>query len=244
MFVWNAINAIWLFTVYKPEFKPSLSAVRLTSARTLLGVGGLFFLIQLCSLVMFQTDNLVIAKFKGAVDVPAYSITYGLFAYSYLPQTILFNYLWVAYADAISRKDIAWVTRSFRRNLLVSVASTFVLVIPLVLIGRTFIRLWAGEAVVPPIDLVIWMAAWSMINAVCSPMACLFSAANHLKAQVIYSAAGSVANIAITIYLIKSWGITGVVAGTVISYLIFIVVPATIDVSLLLRKLRNAVQGL
>jgi hypothetical protein len=44
----------------------------------------------------------------------------------------------------------------------------------------------------------------------------------------------------LSIVLIKSWGVTGVIAGTVISYIIFVCFPIAIDALLLLRKLRNA----
>jgi O-antigen/teichoic acid export membrane protein len=157
-----------------------------------------------------------------------------------LPQVILFNYLWVAYADAIARRDIGWVARTLKRNLSFSLGFTLAAVVPLILIARPFIRLWTRGAVVPPSDLVYWMAAWSMINAFCSPIACLLAAADHMKAQLVYSALAAALSIALSIMLIKLWGVSGVIAGTVISYLIFICLPCAIDTLFLLRKLRNA----
>ena len=91
----------------------------------------------------------------------------------------------------------------------------------------------------PPLDLVYWMAAWSVINAFCSPIACLLAAADHMKAQLIYGAVAAAVNIVLSILLIKSWGVTGVIAGSVISYIIFVCFPIAIDTLLLLRKLRK-----
>jgi O-antigen/teichoic acid export membrane protein len=236
----NVLSGVWLFTHYKPVFAPRPQAVQISFVRRLLDAGGTFFLIQMVALVIFQTDNFIIAKFAGSASVPSYSLTYTLFSYSYLPQTILFNYLWVAYADAIARCDIGWVSRTLKRNLSFSLGFTLAAVVPLIFITRPFIRLWAGEAVVPPFELVSWMAAWSMISAFCTPIACLLAAANHMKAQLAYSAISAAVNIALSIALIKSWGVTGVIAGTVISYIIFICFPAAIDTLLLLRNLRNA----
>ena len=62
-----------------------------------------------------------------------------------------------------------------------------------------------------------------------------------MKAQVIYSAVSAVANIALSVYLIKIMGVTGVIAGTVLAYIACVCIPASIDTSILLRKLRNAV---
>ena len=69
--------------------------------------------------------------------------------------------IWVAYTDAIARRDIDWVQRTFSRNLAFSLGSTFAAVLPLIFIARPFIKLWAGEAVVPSTDFVLWMAAWA-----------------------------------------------------------------------------------
>lgn len=238
--VMNILSGVWFFTRCRPGMAPQIRAIRRESIRGLMQVGVPFFLIQIMALVVFQTDNLIIGHFLGAAQVPSYSLTYSLFGYTSLIQSIGFNYFWVAYTDAIVRRDIDWVRRTFRLNLASSLGFTLAAVVPLIFIARPFIKLWAGAAVVPSLDLVLWMAAWSMINALCSPIACLLAAAAHMRAQVIYSAVSAIINIALSIYLVGLWGITGVVAGKVISYMLFICVPASIDISLLLRKLRNA----
>jgi O-antigen/teichoic acid export membrane protein len=236
----NILSSVWLFARYKPLLAPRPQAVQMSSVRRLLNSGGTFFLIQIVALVIFQTGNFIVAKFTGSASVPSYSLTYTLFSYSYLPQVILFNYLWVAYADAIARRDIGWVARALKRNLSFSLGFTLAAVVPLILIARPFIRLWTRGAVVPPFDLVYWMAAWSMINAFCSPIACLLAAADHMKAQLVYSALAAAVSIALSIMLIQSWGVSGVIAGTVIAYIVFVCFPCAIDALLLLRKLRNA----
>ena len=236
----NACSGLWLFMRRRPAIAPRLRSVQRACVGGLLHVGGQFFLIQIMALVVFETDNLVIAHYLGAGQIPPYSITYSLFGFTSLIQTLLFRYVWVAYTEAIARRDISWVQRTFALNVAFSLASTLVAVIPLIFIARPFISLWAGAGVVPPFDLVLWMAAWSMINALCSPVACLLAAACHMKAQVIYSAASALANIVLSIYLVQVWGISGVIAGTVIAYLIFVCVPASVDTLLLLRKLRHA----
>ena len=225
----NVLSGVWLFGRYKPLFAPRPQAVQISSVRRLLNSGGTFFLIQIVALVVFQTGNFIVAKFTGSTNVPSYSLTYTLFSYSYLPQTILFNYLWVAYADAIARHDIGCGSlRTLKRNLSFSLGFTLAAVIPLIFIARPFIRLWTRGAVVPPLDLVSWMAAWSMINAFCSPIACLLAAADHMKAQLVYGAISAAVGLALSIVLIKSWGVSGVIAGTVIAYIFFVCFPIAI----------------
>jgi O-antigen/teichoic acid export membrane protein len=236
----NIFSGAWLFMHRKPDFAPQFRAVRRDLMGGLMKVGVPFFLIQIMALVVFQSDNLIIGHFLSAADVPSYSLTYNLFGYTSVVQSIGFSYLWVAYRDAIARHDIDWVRRTFKLNVVMSMGFTLAAVVPLIFIARPFIKVWTGGAVVPPADLVLWMAGWSMINALCSPIASLLAAAAHLRAQVVYSAVSAAINIALSIYLVGIWGVTGVIAGTVISYLLFICVPASVDVVLLLRKLGNA----
>jgi O-antigen/teichoic acid export membrane protein len=234
------VNGSWLFLRHKPFLAPRLDQVRLWSIKEVSHVGGKFFLIQIMALVMFQTDNFVIAHYLGAERVPPYSVTYSLFGYTSLLQSLLFFYVWAAYTEAIARDDIAWVRRTFRLNLALSVASTTVMAGALVVVAKPFIVWWAGPAAEPSTELVLWMAAWSVINAFTSPISCLLASAAHLKAQIVYSGVGTVCNIALSIALVQVWGVTGVIAGTVISYLTCVCIPAYVDSRILLRKLSHA----
>lgn len=236
----NFASNAWIFLHHRPTLRPSLRHVVVAELGSLGRVGGKFFLIQIMALVTFQTDNLVIGHYLGAAHVPEYSLTYSLFSYTGLPQSILFSYLWVAYTEAIARKDIAWVARAFRLNLFGGLAFTAFGVAALCAIARPFIGWWAGHDVEPSFQLVGWMAAWSLINAFTNPIACLLAAAAHLKAQLVYSAVATVSNIVLSIYLVQHWGIEGVIAATVISYSVFVCLPIYFDSERLIRKLARA----
>jgi hypothetical protein len=49
-------------------------------------VGGMFFVIQIAMVLIFQTDNLIIAHFAGAAAVTPYSVAYRLFGYTTLAR--------------------------------------------------------------------------------------------------------------------------------------------------------------
>ena len=232
---------LWVFVLHRPTLVPRLRHVEFGAMRSLGKVGGKFFLIQIMALVVFQTDNLVVGHYLGAAHVPEYSLTYTLFNYTSLPQSALFSYLWAAYTEAIARKDIAWVSRTFHLNLALGMVFTAAAVAALAVIAKPFIGWWAGPAVVPSTALIAWMAAWSLINAFTNPVACLLASAAHLRTQIIYSAFSTVANIVLSIVLVQRWGVEGVIAATVISYSFFICVPCFLDAERLLGRLRHAV---
>jgi O-antigen/teichoic acid export membrane protein len=235
----NIASTLWLFLHHRPFLAPHPKDISGTSLRMLGKVGGTFFLIQILSLLVFNTDNLIVGHFLGADQVPTYSVTYSLFNYCLIIQNMIFSYMWVAYSEAIARKDIAWVKRTFHITLAAGTLLTMAFSTGLAVIAQPFIGWWAGTSVVPPTTFVLWMATWGVINGFTSPIACLLAAAAHLRNQTIYSALACALNIALTLIFVHRWGITGVIAGTVISYAIFICVPALVDVELLIRKLEQ-----
>ena len=239
----NLASNLWVFVLHRPVLSPRLRHVEFGAMRSLGKVGGKFFLIQIMALVTFQTDNLVISHYLGAAHVPEYSLTYTLFSYTSLPQNALFSYLWAAYTEAIARKDIAWVSRTFHLNLALGMAFTAIAVVGIAAVAKPFIGWWAGPAVVPSTALIAWMAAWSLINAFTNPIACLLASASHLRAQIIYSAFSTASNVVLSIFLVQRWGVEGVIAATVISYAFFVCGPVYFDAERLLGRLRHAVQG-
>ena len=218
-------NNIYVFFRFRPDLRPHWRYADRSAMRALSKVGGSFFLIQITSLAVFQTDNLVIDHFLGASHVPEYNLTYSLFAYTTLPLSILFSYMWVAYTEAIARKDVDWVRRAYRLHLwggtFFAVAASAVLVF----IAQPFIGWWAGPGVVPTMPLVWWMAAWAVINGFTNPIACLLAAASHLKMQTVVSAVATVVNLTLSVVLVQRIGVTGVIAATVVSYAVFICGP-------------------
>lgn len=61
----QAASGVWLFARHNRAIAPRLRSVRRELVRGLLQVGLQFFLIQIMALVVFETDNLVIAHFRG-----------------------------------------------------------------------------------------------------------------------------------------------------------------------------------
>src|SRR4029077_5460728 len=126
----------WLFGWSKPWLRPRLELVTWAALKRLTGLGGMFFVIQIAALVLFQTDNLIIAHYLGAAAVTPYSVTWRLFTCTMIFQLLAGPSYWPAYTEAFSRGDQAWVRRSFRMNFKVTVISTALLGLPLIVFGK------------------------------------------------------------------------------------------------------------
>ncbi len=233
-------NAVWLFAVHRPELRPSASAVAPETTRELLHTGGLFFLVQIAGLILFNTDNIIIARVLGAGSVTPYAVTWTVFTVPSMAIAFASPYLWPAYTEALARNHTEWVRRTFRISMLVSVGSAAALAFPLVILGGPIIELWAGKAAVPSPALLLWMGLWSLVNAGLSPLACLLNAARQVKGQAVYGLATAAVNVVLSIVWARRFGSAGVIAATVVAYIVCTVIPCSIESARLLALLRRA----
>jgi O-antigen/teichoic acid export membrane protein len=231
----NIISAGWLFGWSKPWLFPSPGRITRSAIQKLTSLGGMFFLIQIAALVLFQTDNLIIAHYLGAAAVTPYSVTWRLFTYTIIFQILAGPSYWPAFAEAFARGDKAWVRKSYSANFKITVASTLALALPLVFFGQWIIRKWAGSVAVPPPSLLLWMGVWSMIYGAMSSQSCLLASAGRVKVQAIYSGVAAIVNLILTVFLVQKLGLTGVIMGTIGAFLICVVVPQSIEIKLSLR---------
>lgn len=226
----SMISAIWVFWRSKPWLIPHPARITRDAIKKLSELGGMFFVLQLAWLALFQTDNLIIAHFLGARSVTPYSVTWRLFTYASIFQLLAGSSYWPAYSEAFSRGDRAWVRHSFRINFAVTIVSTLCLAIPMVLFGQWIIGKWAGAQAVPTFGLLCLMGVWSVINAAMSSQACILAGTGKIKGQTIYAILAAVVNLALSIVLVQRIGLTGVILGTVAAYAVCVFVPQWIEV--------------
>jgi O-antigen/teichoic acid export membrane protein len=231
----NVTSAVWLFGWSKPWLLPDPRRVTWTAIHKLTTLGGMFFVIQIAALILFQTDNLIIAHYLGAAAVTPYSVTWRLFTYTMLFQLLAGSSYWPAYTEAFTRGDLSWVRRSFRMNFNITLASTFALALPLILFGRWIIQKWAGAVAVPTNSLLLWMGAWSLINGTMTSQSCLLASSGRVRGQAIYSMVAAAVNLILSIVLVQKLGLTGVIMGTVGAFLLCVVVPQTVEVTNAIR---------
>jgi O-antigen/teichoic acid export membrane protein len=232
----NITSAIWLFGWSKPWLFPRLRRLTWSAVHKLTSLGGMFFVIQIAALVLFQTDNLIIAHYLGAAAVTPYSVTWRLFTYAMIFQILASPSYWPAYAEAFARGDKAWVRRSFSTNFRITVVSTLILAMPLVFFGQWIIRKWAGSVAVPSSGLLFWMGVWCVIYAATLSQSCILASSSRLRGQMIYSISAAIVNIVVSILLVQRIGLTGAILGTISAYVSCILLPQWIEVDRALRE--------
>jgi O-antigen/teichoic acid export membrane protein len=230
---------LWLYVWHRPGVVPRPSAVTLALTRELFGKGALFFVLQLSGLVVFNSDNLVISHYLGPAEVTPYSVAWRLCGYAAMFQSMLVPSLWPAFSEAFHRGDYVWVRTTYRRLMRGSLLAVGAAAVVIGLLGRPLIRVWAGPSAVPGVWLLWLMCCWVVLLSYTVNQAMLLAATQRIRVQAIYSAVTAVANLIVTIVLVQRIGAIGVLLGTVISYILFVLVPQAYETRAVLRGARH-----
>ena len=190
-------------------------------------------------MVNSQTDNMVIAHILGASQVTPYAVTFSLFTIATGLQNLAYHSLWPAYTEAFEQRDYNWIRRTLRANFRFSLFTTLAIVSVLTIFGGAIIRLWAGREAVPPLSVFIWMALWQLMLSTLLAGSCLLNAIGRLKGMTTYGTVTAILNLTLSILLAQKYGITGVIAATVIAFAVANYVPTFLEVRSILRKMRS-----
>ena len=96
---------------------PKWKYVKFSQIKDLMGLGFQFFIIQIASLVIYSTSNIIITQTLGPEQVTVYNIAYKYFSIPIMFFSILQTTIWNAYTDAWVKQDKEWIRNSIKRML-------------------------------------------------------------------------------------------------------------------------------
>jgi O-antigen/teichoic acid export membrane protein len=231
------LNSLNFFGRQRPALAPRLHDFGSRAARSLLGTGFLFVVLQLAGLLAYQLDNFIIARVMGAEAVQQYAIPMKLFSLAPLLVSFALVPLWPAYREAIVRGEPGWVRRTLRRSLRVSLLINVPAALLLVVVGSPVLSLWVGDAVSPTPFLLIGLGAWAVIYSVSTALAMLLNAANVIRFQIVFAVLMAVANLVTSVFLVMQIGVAGAVYGSIIAQVLFVLIPFAWYIPRLLNRL-------
>ena len=118
----SVLLALYLFGARHRRLRPSWRLWNGRSLRTVMGYGGPLLLVQLASLAILFSTNLLVAHRLGPAEVSRWAVAFALFmTVKGVCFTLISPYL-PAYAEAAERSDWRWIQRRARRALWVTVS--------------------------------------------------------------------------------------------------------------------------
>ena len=218
-----------------PHVRPSLRLLEWSGLKSLGKTSGALLVLQICAVVALQTDLIVVSFVLGSEAAGVLSVTTRVFGLITIAGTSLLFQFWPAMSDGFARGDIPWVRREWLR--LSTGLGGFGLVVGglLVLAGRWLIDLWVGGALVPPIGLLVIMAAWTTYYVAFQPTAQILNAAHAFKMQTWLVVLMVPVNLGLSLVLTTSIGVAGSTLASLISYASIVGIASVIQASRILR---------
>jgi O-antigen/teichoic acid export membrane protein len=225
----NFANNFYLFVIERNELRPKWKYFDKKIMRRIFNLGFYFFILQLMVTLTYTLDNAIIAKRFTLNDVSDYSIIQRLFSIGPIIFGLMLSPLWPAYGEAKAAKDYNWIWKTFKRSfwLCFIIGLTFSIAL---LVGSKFIlAFWLGKNLYPPFSLLLGFAAWSLVGGVFGGVAStLLNGLSVLKFQMYCAIAAGITSFLIKIFVPVSFGVSSIIWSTVVTYIVFIVVPITI----------------
>jgi len=200
------------FTAFAGKYKkyrPSLKFIDFKQSKGLMGLGFLFFIPQICGLLVFATSNIIIAQVFSPAEVTVYNIAYKYFSLVMLLFQIIVNPFWSGFTEAYVRQDYNWVKRVIHKLRLIWGISCIGLVL-MVLISNTVYELWVGNQIVIPISLSIGLAVYVAIFIWNSIFVSFNNGVSKIFIQVWLSLIAGMSFIPLTIFLSRKIGLAGI----------------------------------
>lgn len=181
----NVLNSVWLYRGQGRRLAPRPSAVEGAVVRSMLMLGGQFFVLSLVTSAALNSDNLIIAHTLGLEAVTTYSVPAKLFMALGLIVTLVNLPLWPANGEALARGDRDWVRITTRRMTMISAAAVAVPAMVLIFLGHEVLSRWLGGQVQASVWLLVALAVWWTLLAAASPWFMVQNSVGLIKPQLV-----------------------------------------------------------
>lgn len=192
------------------KYAPSLKHIDFKLTKSIIGMGGQFFLIMICMLLIFQFTNIIISRELGPESVTLYNVTYKIFHVVEMVAMIILAPIWSAYTDAYTRKDFAWMKHSAAKLEKMGLI-TFPALVLLTIISPVVFRLWLGDEV----ETSIYVSTAIAFFTFCKIMGAIYmhqlNGTGKVRIQLITYVIIAVFAIPVMIYSCRQWGLVGIV---------------------------------
>lgn len=217
------------------QFRPSFRKVKKAYFKDLFSLGFQFFIIKMSMLVVFVTNNFLIARFVSVEEVPPYEAAYKFLSVFLMIFVILTNQMWSANLEAYRKGELDWMKKSLKGIRKIWFISLGLMALAL-LISPFFFELWLQGKIEIPILLTFGVAISVAVTNWVHLHNLVLNGAGKIKMQMIGWIVACIINIPISIFYAEflGFGTIGIVMGTITS-----LIPMAIFSPIQVRKILN-----
>jgi len=200
---------------------PNLRCIKFKHSKSLFNLGFSFFLIQICFILIYSTDNFIINYYFGPDQVAVLNIAIKYFMIVTMAMSIILTPYWSAFTNAFELSDFKWIKKSFKKLTLLSLIAAFMIIIMIIFANYVY-DFWIGDAVSIPFALTVCIGISTFLKAFNLNSVMLINGLGKVRLQLIVGVFGAVTNIPLSIVLAVNCnlGVSGVIIATIITELI------------------------
>ena len=217
MTIVNLASSILVYANNK-NLCPSLRSINVYVGKGLTNLGVQFFIIQICALVLFTTDSLIISYLYGAADVTPYNTVNKFFNVIIGVYTAMIAPIWSAVGKEKANKNYSRIKEIEHKVCVLMTPFVFATVV-LAVIFKPLTGLWLGRDLDYTTELIIFGALYCLLSLWCNTYASIANGLELMKISIIVAVIQAAVNIPLSLFLAENMGMksAGVLAGTVLS---------------------------
>lgn len=186
--------------------------------KSILNVGLQFFALQLCTILLYSVDNILINYLISSEMVTKYSIISKVYDTGNNLFSILLIALWSAVTFHIAQNNFEWIVKKVKE--LVKIWAVFAVgVIIVTIFFNDIVTIWLGEKAFDyEPSLVILFAGYCIMTAFSAIFLNVMNGAGIIKLQLFVAALGAILNIPLSVIFAKycDMGIFGIKLATLL----------------------------
>ena len=212
------LGSIGLFRTKLKDIAPSFKLFEFKSVGSILSLGLKFFVLQMITIVLFQTNSIIIARVVSPEAVVEYNLAFKYVSLLTMIFTIVITPVWSATTDAYVRKDFEWINKTLSFSRKVCIASVFIGVL-MVLASKFVYGMWLGRGSIDisysTTGLIFLYISFEMLYKVYGT---IINGTGKVFAQMILTGIIAIIYIPLAIFLANLCGLSGVLIANVIVF--------------------------
>lgn len=201
--------SIFLFAGKYKELRPSIRYFDRTLIKDIIRLGISFFIIQIITIILYQSNNIIITHVVGNEGVVEYNIAHKYFQVLYMLYMIIVTPMWSATTQAYAIRDFQWIKNTGRQ--LNRIAGAFaILGIIMLILSPSIYRIWLGKETTIMFSTSLLLVISEIFRMFYGHYGYIINGIGKLHAQLVISGVMTILYIPLTIFFGKLLGLIGI----------------------------------
>lgn len=204
------LATVIIFVTVLKDARPSVKHVDRKMGKRVVGLGGKFFIVQICFMVISSTNELLISKLVSPENAVSYNGYHRWFFLIITMFSLLIQPMWSSFSQAHAEKNYNWIKSIYRKFIICASMGTLGAVF-LAAVFPVIVKIWLGEnagTIDVQFGYSICFASLVATTLFINSATCVANALNELRCQIIWTIVGAVIKIPLSVLLVNwlnSW---------------------------------------